>query len=60
MRLIKFKAWDKKDKKIRIVTRITFGLESTGHPVILVHSDDKGGIEIVGDIFENPELMEGK
>ncbi|GAG79107.1 unnamed protein product [marine sediment metagenome] len=40
MRQIKFRAWDKKDKKMRIVTRITFGLEPTGHPPIIVHLDD--------------------
>jgi len=40
MREIKFRAWDKKDKKMRIVTRITFGLEPTGHPPIIVHLDD--------------------
>ena len=36
----KYRAWDKVDKKIRIVTRITFGLEATGHPPIIVHMDD--------------------
>ena len=40
MREIKFRAWDKIDKKMRIVTRITFGLEPTGHPAIIVHLDD--------------------
>lgn len=40
MREIKFRAWDKIDKKMRIVTRITFGLEPTGHPPIIVHLDD--------------------
>jgi len=40
MRKIKFHAWDKKNKKMRIVTRITFGLPATGHPAILCHCDD--------------------
>ena len=40
MRETKFKAWDKIDKKMRIVTRITFGLEPAGHPAIIVHLDD--------------------
>jgi len=40
MNEIKFMAWDKISKKMRVVTRMTFGLEPTGHPPIIVHLDD--------------------
>lgn len=53
---IKFKAWDKIDKKMRIVTRITFGLEATGHTPIIVHLDD--GKDPVTRSIEDVDLLQ--
>jgi len=52
----KFRAWDKIDKKMRIVTRITFGLEPTGHPPIMVHLDD--GKEPVTRAINDIDLLQ--
>lgn len=36
----KFRAWDEEDKKMRTVTRMTFGLPATGADAFLLHCDD--------------------
>lgn len=52
-REIKFRAWDKKNKRMLLVMNLVQALQAPN----AFEFDD---IEVIGNIYENPELLEEK